>query len=130
MEGEEKEESQEKIRTMRKRRLAEDKWDVYGSQMEQREYTDLSGMSVAMTQVGVELNEETDKWCENRSGWVNDRVKGCIAQRRSAKNNYHCMRKICGVDDERTKRTKDIYWRKKEEASQEVGKLYMYIMKW
>ena len=36
--------------------------------MEQREYKDLSSMSVAMTQVGVELN---------------DRVKGCITQRRS-----------------------------------------------
>ena len=41
-----------KMRTMRKRRLAVDKWDVYGSQMEQREYKDLSSMrSVAMTQV-------------------------------------------------------------------------------
>ena len=43
-------------------------WDVYGSQMEQREYKDLSSMSVAMTQVGVELNEAIDKLCENRSG--------------------------------------------------------------
>ena len=31
------------------------------------------------------------------------------------------MRKIYGVDDER-KRAKDVYWRKKEEASQEVGR--------
>ena len=52
--------------------------------MEQREYKDLSSMSVLMTQVGKELNEEIDKWCENRSGWINDRVNGCIAQRRSA----------------------------------------------
>ena len=89
--------------------------------MEQREYKDLSTMSVAMTQVGVELNEETDKWCENRSGWVIDRVKGCIAER-SANKNYRYMRKICGVDDEGTKRAKDIYWRKKEEASQKVGR--------
>ena len=35
--------------------------------------------------------------------------------------NYRHMRKICGVDDERTKRAKDIYLGKKEEASQEVG---------
>ena len=48
-------------------------------------------------------------------------MKGCIAQRRSANKNYRCMRKIRGVDDERTKRAKDVYWRKKEEASQEVG---------
>ena len=27
------------------------------------------------------------------------------------------MRKICGVEDERTKREKDVYWRKKEEAN-------------
>ena len=51
MEGEEKEESQKKMRTTRKRRLAVDKWDEYGSQMEQRDYKDLSSMSVAMTQV-------------------------------------------------------------------------------
>ena len=31
------------------------------------------------------------------------------------------MRKIYGVDDEGTKRAKYVYWRKKEEASQEVG---------
>ena len=77
-----------------------------------------------MTQVGVELNAEIiNKWCENKSDWVNDRVKGCIAQRRSANKNYRPMRKICGVDDERTKRVKDLYWRRKEEASQEVGRV-------
>ena len=59
------------------------------------------------------------KWCENRSGWVNDRVKECIDHRRSANNNY--MRKICGIDDVRKKHMKDIYMRKKEEARQEVG---------
>ena len=62
------------------------------------------------------------KWCENRHGWVSDRVKGCIAQRRSANKNYRCMKKVCGVDDERTKRAKEVYRRKKEEASQEVGR--------
>ena len=51
--------------------------------MEQREYKDMSRMSVAMTQVGEELNEEMDKWCEDRSGWANDRVKGYCALRRS-----------------------------------------------
>ena len=90
--------------------------------MEQRDYEDLSSMSVEMTQVGVVLNKETKKWYENRRGWVSDRVKGCIAQRRSANKNYRFMRKVCGVDDERTKRAKEVYWRKKEEASQEVGR--------
>ena len=76
MEGEEKEESQErKMRTTRKRRLAVDKWEEYWSQMEQRDYEDMSSMSVEMTQVGVELNEETKKWWENRRDWVSDRVK-------------------------------------------------------
>ena len=62
------------------------------------------------------------KWCEIRRGWVSDRVKRRIAQRRSANKDYRCMRKICGVDDERTKKANDVYWRKKEEASQEVGR--------
>ena len=52
------------MRTTRQRSLAVDKWDVYMRQMEQKEYKALSNMSVAMTQVGVELNEETEKWCE------------------------------------------------------------------
>ena len=47
------------LTTTRKRRLAVDKWEVYGSQMEQRDYEDLSSIRVEMTQVGVELNEET-----------------------------------------------------------------------
>ena len=81
-----------------------------------------------MTQVGVELNEKIDKWCENRSGWLNDRVKGCISQRINANKDYRRMRKICGVDDERTKRVKDLYWRKKQ-ARKLVG-VFMYIMKW
>ena len=48
-----------KMRTTRKRMLAVDKWDEYGSQMEQRDYEDMSSMSGEMTQVGVELNEES-----------------------------------------------------------------------
>ena len=117
MEGEEKEKSQEKMRTTRKRRLAVDKWEEYGSQMEQRDYEDLSSMSVEMTQVGVELNEETKKWCENRRGWVSDRVKGCIAQRRSANKNYRFMRKVCGVDDERTKSKRSLLEKERRSKS-------------
>ena len=47
----------------------------FGGQMEEREYNDLSSMNVAMAQVGDELNNEMDRWCENRGGWVNDKVK-------------------------------------------------------
>ena len=65
-----------------KRRLTARNWEVFESQMEESEYKDLSSMNVAMAQVGEELNEEMDKWCENRGGWVNDRVKEGIAQRR------------------------------------------------
>ena len=80
-------------------------------------------MSAAITQVGVELNEEIDKLCENR------RVKGCIAQRRSANKNYRCMRKICGVDDERTKEQRIYIGERKKEQVRELEGLYMYIMK-
>ena len=45
-----------------------------------RDHADLSSMNVAMAQVGEELNEEMDNWCENRKGWVIDRVKYCIAK--------------------------------------------------
>ena len=102
----------------RKRRLTVNKCEVYGRRMEGREYEDLSSMNMEMMQVGDELNEEMDRWYENRSGWVNERVKECIDQRRRATKHYCRMRKICGVDDVRTK---DMYMIKKEEARQEVG---------
>ena len=66
----------------------------------------LSSMIMEMTHVCDELNEEMDSWCQNRSDWVNDRVKECIDQRRSSNKNYRHMRKICGVDDVRTKHIK------------------------
>ena len=61
-----------KRKSKQKRRLTARNWAVFGSQMEKREYKDLSSMNVAMAQVGEELNKEMDKWCENRGGWVND----------------------------------------------------------
>ena len=38
------------------------KWEVYGRQMEGRDYEDLSSMNMEITQVGDELNEEMDRW--------------------------------------------------------------------
>ena len=69
-----------KGKSRRKRRLTVRNWEPFGSQMEGRDYEDLSSMNVAMAQVGEELNEEMDNWCANRKGWVNDRVKDCIAE--------------------------------------------------
>ena len=79
--------------------------------------------------MGEELNEEMDNWCENRKGWVNDRVKDCIAERKSENRKYRYMRKTCGVDDVRTERQKEIYMRKKMQNRKWVW-LYMYIIKW
>ena len=70
------------------KKLTVNKWDVYRSQMEQREYNVMFRRSVAMTQVGEELNEEIDKWCDNRRGWVKHRVTECISQRRIVNRNY------------------------------------------
>ena len=109
-----------KGKSKRKRRLTAWNWEFFASQMEGRDYEDLSSMNVAMAKVGEELNEEMDNWCENRKGWVNDRVKDCIAERKSENRKYRYMRKTCGVDDVRTERD-IIYMRKKEDARQEVG---------
>ena len=55
-------------------------------------------MNVSMAQVGEELNEEMDNWCENRKGWMNDRIKDCIAERKGEINRkYRYMRKTCGI---------------------------------
>ena len=53
-----------------------------------------------------------------------------IAQKRTANKNYRCIRKVCGVDDVRTKGAKEVYWRKKEEAIRKLEGLYLYIMQW
>ena len=55
---------------------------VFGSQMEGINYEDVSSIDVAIAQVGEELNEEIDNWYQNRRGWVNDRVKDGIAERK------------------------------------------------
>ena len=57
-------EGEGKGKSKRKRRL-----QGIGSQMEGRDYEDLSSMNVAMAQVGEELNEEMDNWCEK---WVGE----------------------------------------------------------
>ena len=58
------------------------KLGVFFSQMEGRDYEDLSSMNVAMAQAGEKLNEEMDNWCENRRGWLNDRVTDCLAEQK------------------------------------------------
>ena len=68
MEGEEKGKMQNEREFKRKTRLTARNCESFGSQMEGRDYEDLSNMSVAMAQVGEELNEEMDSWCENRKG--------------------------------------------------------------
>ena len=55
-----------KNKSKQKRRLSAIDLGGFGSQMEEREYEDLSSMNVAMAQMGEELNEEMDKWCENK----------------------------------------------------------------
>ena len=70
------------------------------------------------------------KWCKNRHGWVSDGVKGCIAQRKSVNKNYRCMRKICGVDDERKEEQRMYIGEKKKKQVRKLEGLYMCLMKW
>ena len=113
-------EGEMKGKSKRKRRLTARNWESFGSQMEV--YEDLSSINVAMAQVGEELNEEMDNWCENRKGWVNDKVKDCIAERKSENRKYQYIRKTFGVDDVRTKKTEgDIY---EKERRSKTGSWY------
>ena len=64
-----------KGKSKRKRRLTARNWGVFlGVKMEGRDYEDVYSMNVAMAQVGEELNEEMDNWCENRRGWVQNEI--------------------------------------------------------
>ena len=78
-------------------------------------------MDIAMAQVGEELNEEMDNWCENRKGWVTDRVKDCIAEQKKGESKVSVHEETCRADDVITERQKEIYMRKKEDARQELG---------
>ena len=83
MEGEEKGKMQNEREIQAKKKADCKELGFLGSQMEGRDYEDVSSMNVAMTQLGEELNAEMDNWCENRRGWVNDRVKDCSAEQKS-----------------------------------------------
>ena len=74
--------------------------------MEGRDYEDFSSMNVEMLQVGEELNVKIYNWYENRRGWMNNRVKYCMAERKSENRKYRYIRKTCGVNDVRTERQK------------------------
>ena len=50
-----------KRKSKRQRRLTARNLESFGSQMEGRDYKDLSSMNVAMAQLGEELNEEMVK---------------------------------------------------------------------
>ena len=86
-----------------------------------RVHTDLVSLSTSMIEVGEEIKVVLERWTENRRGWVSDEVCSSVKRRRQANKEYRKMRRVCGVNDERTEKAKECYFKEKEEAKKIVS---------
>ena len=99
MEG--KEEDSTETRKYKNKNLDNSLFNEFGDLMRD---TDLGSMSASMMELGEELKETLDKWTENRKGWVTDEVCRSVRRRRHDNKEYRKMRRVCGVNDERTEK--------------------------
>ena len=74
--------------------------------MEDRAHTDLVGFSVSMVDKGEELDIPLDRWIENRSCWVTDKVYRNVKERRQENKEYIKKMVVIGVTDAKTEITK------------------------
>ena len=68
------------------------------------------GLHTSMIEVGEELKMVLERLTENRRGWLSDEVCSSVKQRRHANNEYRKIRRECGVNDERTEKSKEYYY--------------------
>ena len=81
-----------------------------------RVHTDLVSLSTSMIEMGEELKVVLERWTENRRGWVSDEVWSSLKRRRQTNMEYRKMRRVCGVNDERREKTKEYYFKEKEDS--------------
>ena len=78
-------------------------------------------IQIILIEVGEELKVVLERWTENRRDWVSDEVCSSVKQRRHANKEYMKMRRVCGMNDKRTEKAKEYYFKEKEEAKKIVS---------
>ena len=81
-----------------------------------RVHTDLVSLSMSMIEVGEELKVVLERWTENRRCWVSEEVCCSVERRIHANKEYRKMRRVYGVNDERTEKAKEYYFKEKKTA--------------
>ena len=89
-------------RKKKKRCLNKQKWEVFGRWMNGKEFENMSEMNSMMAKEGCEMEKE-ENWIEDRR-WMTDDVG-----RKFKKWKYRKIRRLYGVNDERTQMAKISY---------------------
>ena len=79
-----------------------------------RARTDLLSLSTSMIEVGEELKVVFKMWTEDRRSWVSDEVYSSAKRKRHANKEYRKMRRVYGVNDERTENDKEYDFKRKK----------------
>ena len=95
-----------------KRCLNKQKWEVFGRRMNGKEFENMSKMDSMMAKEGCELEKE-ENWQEDRR-WITDDFKASFNGRKFKNREYRKMRRIYGVNDERTQMAKIRYMQMKD----------------
>ena len=93
------------------------KWEVFGRRMNGKEFENMSEMNSMMAKEGCEVEKE-EHWQEDRR-WMTDDVRASI----NGKNReYRNMRRLYGVNDERTQMVKIRYLQMKDHTQRLICK--------
>ena len=101
-----------KKKAQKKRCLNKQKWEVFGRRMNGKEFENMSEMISMMSKEGCEMEKE-ENWQEDRR-WMTDDVRASINGRKFKKWEYRKMRRVYGVNDERTQMAKIRYLQMKD----------------
>ena len=100
-------------KAQKKRCPKKKKWEVFGRRMNGKEFENMSEMNSMMAKEGCEMVEEN--WQEDRR-WMTNDVRASINGRNLKKREYSKMRRLYGVNDERTQMAKIIYLQMKDDT--------------
>ena len=118
-----------KRKAQKKRCLNKQKWGVFGRRMKGKEFENMSEMNGMMAKEGCEI-EKDENWQEDRR-WTTDDVRASIKGIKENNREYRKMRRIYGVNDDRTQLAKISYMQKKEYIQRLICRTHcMSIMVW
>ena len=96
-------------------------YNEFADRMCDRVHSDLVSLSASMIEVGEELKVVLERWTENRRGWMSEEVCSSVKRREKPNKEYRKMRRVYGVNDERTEKAEEYYLKEKEEVNKIVS---------